>query len=68
MKVLGWYSETKTGGVGSVSKIHYTENGETALCGARPGRNAVFEPLGCEQCHKCDAKFEEIVNSQRAKG
>ena len=60
MNILAWYNETKTGGVGSVSKIHLTRDGQTTLCGRRPGRNAVFEPLGNEQCSKCDDIHERI--------
>jgi hypothetical protein len=54
---VGWYIETKSGAVGTVSKIHYTENdGVTTLCGIRPSRNAVYEMLGEEYCPRCDTK------------
>ena len=61
MDILGWYNETKTGGVGTVSKIHYTRDGNTTLCGRRPGRNSVFEPMGNEQCSKCDDIHESYT-------
>jgi len=64
MEIIGWYNETKTGGVGSVSKIHITHNGQTTLCGAKPsGRNWVMDALGNDTCSKCEKKHEADTNS-----
>lgn len=53
---MGWYIETPSEGVGTVSKIHLTKDGNKTLCGVSPSRNAVMIELGSELCWKCEGK------------
>lgn len=67
MDVIGWYNETPTLGVGTVSKIHYTRDGITTLCGVRPGRNAVFDIIGSEGCSRCEDKQHKLMEDKERK-
>ena len=55
IEAMGWFIEGKYGVVKSVSKIHWTrDGGDKTLCGRRPSRNAVMDPMGFEGCEKCE--------------